>query len=514
MKNIILLMTFTIFIGLYCKSQQIFPMPSGESGKLTDITKEVSYSYSQIWPPVICQSSVITLLKKKKESSENRRFRFTANFSSNSWNNPNEDCGYSKLGRLAFKDSEKGGWNKYKVHLGWRSAKEEGKLWFALYFHNQDDEKWVWNKFAYGYVNEDIYVDMFLGKDILALIVDNKCIGIRYKNYIPEEIGKSALARTFFYGGSCCPPDNTMSVNFSNQLYDYSGYSFNSQDYMTWNLSEFVNGDKGKFYAKKLVNGSIKNPADVGSKVTITKQKCIIDAGADITFGSKERIVLHPGFHAKYGSYFRAAICNQIVIKSVPEKYEYPLCYTVENAESAVVSIYYQEWSGLEWEFIGSLTGTFIGNEVCFEPKAVLPPTGTYKLEATFTNKCMDIMSIELYEVINGKTVSSVDTLNKQSKIIDNYILNEKQSQFKNHKKRITLFPNPTQTGLFTLRFNDGVSKSYSVEVRNTTGNTVFRQDDVHDNAIAVDIRNKPKGLYIVKVTAGNKVFTEKVIVQ
>ncbi len=72
--NIILLLTIFFFIKSY--SQQIFPMPSGQSGELDNKTKDVSYSNFVNWP--FCQSLQITTMKVKKESSENRRFRFTA----------------------------------------------------------------------------------------------------------------------------------------------------------------------------------------------------------------------------------------------------------------------------------------------------------------------------------------------------------------------------------------------------------------------------------------------------
>jgi len=46
------------------------------------------------------------------------------------------------------------------------------------------------------------------------------------------------------------------------------------------------------------------------------------------------------------------------------------------------------------------------------------------------------------------------------------------------------------------------------------TGKTVFGKTDVTGESLAVDIRGEPSGIYLVKVTAGGKVYTEKVIVQ
>ena len=63
-------------------------------------------------------------------------------------------------------------------------------------------------------------------------------------------------------------------------------------------------------------------------------------------------------------------------------------------------------------------------------------------------------------------------------------------------------------------QIQNGESKKFDVEVRSMTGKTVFGKTDVTDESLAVDIRGEPSGIYLVKVTAGGKVYTEKVIVQ
>jgi hypothetical protein len=45
-------------------------------------------------------------------------------------------------------------------------------------------------------------------------------------------------------------------------------------------------------------------------------------------------------------------------------------------------------------------------------------------------------------------------------------------------------------------------------------GNVIYKQHNVQAGNTAIDIRNQPKGIYFVKVQAGGKVYTEKVVVE
>lgn len=521
--NKIVILLLVLFATIRSNSQQIFPTPSGEFGSLIDKTKELSYSFSQAWPPIYCQSAIITNLRKKKKSSKNRRFSFTANFSSNSWSQPELECGWNKLGRLSFKDSDKGGWNKYKLHVGWRSSNEQDKLLFSLYFHDQHDVNWVWNKFAEGYVNTDINVDMFLGTNVLALIVDNYCIGVRYKDYFPEETGESALARTFFFGGSCCPPTTFMTLDYSDQLYDYNDFqtNFNSKDYMTWNLSEFVQGDLDKFYANKLVNGSVGDPQNnVGSKVEIEEQKCVISSGADITFGSKEKVILYPGFHAKPGSHFVAAICNKIIITSTPEDYTSYQCYNALDVVSAKAKLFYKDWIAEDWIFISSVIGSIYGNQICFDfgNEGILPPIGQYKVEATFSNKCLDKKSVDIYDVFTENEKYLLDSLSKikvNNNLKDIVIMGNSESldikPIKNITSNFLIYPNPNG-GIFKIDYSGGFQMHYGIEVVDLMGNSIFIRQNISDISLEVNISEHPKGIYFLKIQQGDQVFTEKII--
>ncbi|NOX45494.1 MAG: T9SS type A sorting domain-containing protein [Chlorobi bacterium] len=80
-------------------------------------------------------------------------------------------------------------------------------------------------------------------------------------------------------------------------------------------------------------------------------------------------------------------------------------------------------------------------------------------------------------------------------------------------KENFQIFPNPSP-GLFTLRFDDGGNSGFAVEITNMMGNVVYKKGNVQMGNTAVDIREQPKGVYFVKVQAGGKVYTEKVVVE
>jgi hypothetical protein len=78
--------------------------------------------------------------------------------------------------------------------------------------------------------------------------------------------------------------------------------------------------------------------------------------------------------------------------------------------------------------------------------------------------------------------------------------------------QNIIIFPNPN-SGKFYIRFTDN-SEEYSISVFNSNGQQIFSIECNNSKKVPIDISGRPDGLYFVKVTAGSKTFTEKVIVQ
>lgn len=229
-----LLLLIVIFVFIIKINAQFFPDPDTSNGFLSEVKRKAP----GFW---ICNSQV-TDYKIAKQNSSNRRFKYKFAF----WNecysgDPSDECGWSKVGRIHFRQN----WSidKTKLLVGWRSDhNNENIIKLSAFFHEVPDYG-NWDQFFVSHyltsVQTDywINVDMFLGLDIIALIIDNKAIGISKPGYIPSK-KTSKLARTFWFGGDCCPPRD-MAVQFDTQYYDQNGFNelFNSVDIMTWNIT-------------------------------------------------------------------------------------------------------------------------------------------------------------------------------------------------------------------------------------------------------------------------------------
>lgn len=76
----------------------------------------------------------------------------------------------------------------------------------------------------------------------------------------------------------------------------------------------------------------------------------------------------------------------------------------------------------------------------------------------------------------------------------------------------ITVFPNPS-TGILTLNAKNLSPKQASVAVLNTLGVEVLRHEAVKSFPHELDLSALPADLYFVKVSSGNSVLTQKVII-
>ena len=82
-------------------------------------------------------------------------------------------------------------------------------------------------------------------------------------------------------------------------------------------------------------------------------------------------------------------------------------------------------------------------------------------------------------------------------------------SVFELEKERITLYPNPSSTGQFLLTT---AQKTKIIKIVDLQGKSVDFQTTEETNAISIDISNTPKGLYIMTVSAGDRVYTKKIM--
>jgi len=442
---------------------QVFPEPTGNSGDMDNKKKKIEK----------CEDHASTGARVLKFNTSNRRYSFEIAFWPDCYQTTgakkNElwqtgcdfsDCnpGWNKAGRIAF-------WRHHtpeinKLHLGWKAHDQiSDYLKLSAYFHEKHPDNWG-HYFVSHYMfnvptDHWIDVDMFLGLEVIGLIIENKALGMRKPGWIPEP-KKSYLARTFYFGekdkSKNCFSFKDMWIQFNSQEYDHSDYlsAFNSCDTMIWNITEFASDDDEDFYAYDEIWGSIPTkfdhyvqyPSDAPSQVKV-QQKCVVKSGAEITFTAGKKVILYPGFHAKPGSHFIAKIEEKVKSASLAEKHKLK--------------------------------------------KAYLPPVESFD---TIPSDCGEN---------NNPFKNSFESNETESKITGN--------------KYFNIYPNPSP-GLFTLHFDDGKNTAFAVEIMDMMGNVVYKREYVQAGNTAIDIRERPKGIYFVKVLAGGKVYTEKVVVK
>ena len=75
-------------------------------------------------------------------------------------------------------------------------------------------------------------------------------------------------------------------------------------------------------------------------------------------------------------------------------------------------------------------------------------------------------------------------------------------------KDLFSIYPNPS-TGKFNIAFSNQ-QQITSVEIYNLFGESVFQKQNTNE----IDLSSAAKGIYFVKVYAGEKIYTEKIIVE
>jgi hypothetical protein len=72
-----------------------------------------------------------------------------------------------------------------------------------------------------------------------------------------------------------------------------------------------------------------------------------------------------------------------------------------------------------------------------------------------------------------------------------------------------TVYPNPNN-GYFTLILSDDKGR---VEIYNLLGEKIY-QSDLTNQKFDIDLSNKTKGIYFAKIYSGQKMKTEKIVIQ
>ena len=88
----------------------------------------------------------------------------------------------------------------------------------------------------------------------------------------------------------------------------------------------------------------------------------------------------------------------------------------------------------------------------------------------------------------------------------------------------INIYPNPT-SGVFTLDAGR-LTTDAQITIYNVFGEKVYEMTDdrrlttnvqtsvISHRSSVIDLSSRPKGIYFIKATSGEKIYTEKVVVQ
>ncbi len=82
-------------------------------------------------------------------------------------------------------------------------------------------------------------------------------------------------------------------------------------------------------------------------------------------------------------------------------------------------------------------------------------------------------------------------------------------------KDKVSVFPNPN-SGKFTIKTQpiNGLMQEGIIEIFNMIGEKVYYSNFSQQISKEIDFTNNSKGVYFVKITNGEKIFTEKIVIQ
>jgi len=139
------------------------------------------------------------------------------------------------------------------------------------------------------------------------------------------------------------------------------------------------------------------------------------------------------------------------------------------------------------------------GNEIIFTDGFVASAYDGVDFHA-FIHSCDapgNSFKMMLSAAIDTTTVPEVDTLFIKEPITENKI--------------ISIFPNPSE-GNFTLQTNTDMLVSFYIY--NLMGHLIYKKENTYAQINNIDISNYSKGIYFIRIIAGNEVYYEKIIYQ
>jgi hypothetical protein len=254
----------------------------------------------------------------------------------------------------------------------------------------------------------------------------------------------------------------------------------------------------------------------------------VIENGLNVVFSAGNSIKLDQHFIAREGCNFIAKIetvtqPEQITIISEPDQLLPVLNYEVENADMVYTSIYTDyTYDSLVFQGQAAFDENNHATVQITNYNNILP--GHYYISNLYVNDCYRNTSEYLILKINNKSRVIVENDQKETKVYnkvninnESYHLKTKLKTFENDrtgvnqneiKTEIKIFPNPTG-GNFTL---SSPTEIKSVYIYDAIGEMVVVKNKINKNTVSFNIDKQKKGLYYLKVFAGQKVKTLKIV--
>ncbi len=146
--------------------------------------------------------------------------------------------------------------------------------------------------------------------------------------------------------------------------------------------------------------------------------------------------------------------------------------------------------NGINGNQIWKTDGTSGGTVMAYALIDTIPNFATVALTSV-GNYLLFISGNEMYSLLVSSSVGINDELNT--------------------KNIATIYPNPSK-GIFQIK-NDGLEIS-AIEIYNLLGEKIYSSNKTSSSNFTIDISNQSKGIYFVKIYAGEKSYTNKIIVQ
>ena len=127
------------------------------------------------------------------------------------------------------------------------------------------------------------------------------------------------------------------------------------------------------------------------------------------------------------------------------------------------------------------------------------------------------IKGLDIYSHISGKadlnfSIKDVKILGLPSTNANAKNINTGNENFRNiaeEKAFIKISPNPNN-GIFKILFNE--STNSIIHVTDVLGNIIYNKNFINQKEVEVNLLSYTKGIYFVKVQSGDKIYTEKII--